>query len=182
MHASTETGRLLHEDHHRTIDLVNRVEAFLAETSDETVAAITSSAVRALLEDMHQFLAEELEPHFEFEEQAVFPIVRAGGAYALAAALVDEHAAIRPLARRVRAVCAQALQEGFDAEIWPVFRVFAEALADRMVFHLQKEETTLLQAIDAALGADGDRMLAKIYRTIIEDRRRQAINGMGTGA
>jgi hemerythrin-like domain-containing protein len=181
MHASTETGRLLHADHHRTIDLVNRVEAFVAETSDEIVAAV-APAVRALLEDMHQFLAEELEPHFEFEEQAVFPIVRAGGAYALAAALVEEHAAIRPLARRVRAVCARALQEGFDPETWPVFRVFAKVLADRMVLHLQKEETTLLQAIDAALGADGDRRLAKVYRTISEDRRRPAINGMGAGA
>lgn len=164
MHASTETGRLLHDDHRRTIDVLNRIDGFLAATGDARIVAADSAECSAFLGDLAHLLADEVGPHFDFEEQAIFPMLEARGAYALAGMLADDHARLRPLARRVAALCALALREGFEAETWLAFRAFAGDLAESLLRHFQVEETTMLTMIDRILDPPTDGALASAYR------------------
>lgn len=167
MHAVTETGHLLHEDHRRAIDILNCVEAFLKETSELQPASTASPNVRRLLNDL-RWLTGHLPPHFMFEERAIFPILEAGGADALTSALRQDHDVLRLLARRVGALCDLAIRDGFDAEAWPAFHAFAGDLAHILFMHLQTEETTMLEAVESALDREADRALAESYRLTVE--------------
>lgn len=167
MHASTETGRLLHDDHRRTIDVLSRIDGFLAATDDARIVAVDSAECSAFLGDLSHLLADEIGSHFDFEEQAIFPMLEARGAYALIGMLAEDHARLRPLGRRVAALCALARRDGFEAETWLAFRAFAGDLAESLLRHLEVEETTMLAMIDRILDPTTDRAFAAAYR----DRR-----------
>jgi hypothetical protein len=57
-----------------------------------------------------------------------------------------------------------ALKNDFEPETWLAFRGFARALVRDLIFHIQKEETSLLPAIEDALDAATDQRLAAAYR------------------
>ena len=162
MHTDSQTGQLLHDDHHRTIDLLNAFEAYIERTTEDRVPSF-DTADRALLASLGKELGQSFERHFVLEEQCLFPAIAAAGAYELTADLLADHDALRPLGRRFARLCALALREGFDEESWPVFRHFGRQLIDGLVLHIQKEETALLGAIDAVLTPAQDATLARAY-------------------
>lgn len=160
MHAKTETGRLLHDDHARTIDMLNRLEDFLERTEGAEAPPRADVDASALINALHRFLRDEIDQHFDFEEQKVFPVLEQTGAHELTAILTSEHAAMRLLAKRLRHLCALAVREGFDADSWLVFRFLSENLSERMFLHLQQEETALLGIVESALSPETDRLIA----------------------
>lgn len=162
MHTDSQTGQLLHDDHHRTIDLLNAFEAYIERTSEDDVPSLDPDG-RTLLATLGKELGQDLERHFLLEELALFPPIAAAGAYEMTADLMADHEALRPLARRLARLCALALREGFDEESWPVFRHFGHQLIDGLVLHIQKEETALLSAVDAVLTPAQDVALARAY-------------------
>lgn len=153
MHTDSPTGRILHEDHHRAIDWLNALEARLAFWTDDAPASPLGDPDRALLSALAEEFGEALEQHFALEEE-LFPAIAAAGAYELTADLAADHEELRPIARRFARFCALALREGFDEESWPAFRHFGQRLVEGLVLHIQKEETTLLAAIDALPAPD----------------------------
>lgn len=48
MHTDSQTGQLLHDDHHRTIDLLNAFEAYLERTTEDDIPRLDADG-RALL-------------------------------------------------------------------------------------------------------------------------------------
>ncbi|MGQ9367242.1 hemerythrin domain-containing protein [Azospirillum sp. ST 5-10] len=167
MHASTETGRHIHDDHDRTIAMINRLDAHIEAAEERGIPSLDDPEVRALVADLDALLDRELGPHFDFEERAVFPLLAERGAHDLVQHLGDEHAAMRPIGRRLQRYCALALAEGFDADSYGAFVHLAADMVGRLERHLQVEETALLGAVEAML-ADApelDRTLARTYRS-----------------
>lgn len=162
MHTDSKTGQLLHDDHHRTIDLLNAFEAYLERTTEDDIPHLDVDG-RVLLATLGKELGQDLERHFLLEEQWLFPPIAAAGAYEMTADLSTDHEALRPLVRRITRLCALALREGFDEESWPVFRHFGQQLIEGLVLHIQKEETALLSAVDAVLTPAQDVSLARAY-------------------
>ena len=85
MELNRQISRRLHEEHEATLALWSRVEASLAANRPD--AGLLKSAAAAL--------AEELERHFAFEEQELFPRLAAAGEADIGLLLADEHATIR---------------------------------------------------------------------------------------
>jgi hemerythrin-like domain-containing protein len=163
MHATSETGRLLHDDHRRMLAMMDRVEAFLAQHGNAPPRSVGNAADRAFLADFEAALAADIEGHFAFEEAFLFPLLVAAGAHALPEALLVDHDALRGLGRRLRQICHAALANGFDPEDWAVFAIFAGELVRRQEAHLETEEIALLGLVDDLLSPEEDRRLAALF-------------------
>jgi len=167
MHATTKTGRLVHDDHDRTTELLNRLEAHLKQAETRGIPPIADPEVRTLVGDLNGLLEHELGPHFDFEEQQLFPLVAEAGGHEMVQHLWDEHVAMRPVGRRLQRYCALALAEGFDEESYGAFVHFGWDLLEKLEHHLQVEETSFLMAVEALMLAnpDIDERIAGTYRS-----------------
>jgi hemerythrin-like domain-containing protein len=137
-----QVSRRLHEEHQATLALWTRVEASLA--SGKADAALMRSAAASL--------AEEIQRHFAFEETELFPRLVDAGEGDIAELLVEEHATIRAAGLRF---IAAARENPLDARLKPL----GLELAERLVSHVQKEEMSMLPALDDLLDEDTDQAL-----------------------
>ena len=144
-----QVNRRLHEEHVAVLALCARLEA--------TLAAGRSDA--ALMRDAAAALAGEVERHFAFEERDLFPRLNAGGEGDMVELLEEDHVAIRAVARRF-----MALVKGnpLDAELRPV----GLELAERLASHAQKEELSMLPALEDLLDEGTDHELAAVYAAL----------------
>jgi hemerythrin-like domain-containing protein len=138
-------SRRLHEEHAATLALWGRVEQMLA----------SGGLDRALLRDAAAALAGEVSRHFEFEESALFPRLATAGEGDIAELLCEEHAAIRAAAARFE----RALERGTESELKPL----AFEIAERIVAHVQKEEMSLLPALEDLIDEETDHELELAY-------------------
>jgi iron-sulfur cluster repair protein YtfE (RIC family) len=138
-----QVSRRLHEDHEATLALWARVEATLA--ARKTDAALMRAAAASL--------AEEIERHFGFEEKELFPRLAAAGEGDIAELLAEEHAAIRAAAGQF---IAGVRKDPLDQTL----RALGLELAERLVSHVQKEEMSMLPALEDLLDAQTDDALA----------------------
>jgi len=140
-----QVTRRLHEEHQATLVLWTRVEAALA--AGKADAALMRSAAAAL--------AGEIGRHFDFEESELFPRLAAAGEGDIAELLREEHAAIRAAAARFVALPKETLTKEIQ-------RLGLE-LAERLASHVQKEEMSLLPALEDLLDEETDHELAAAY-------------------
>jgi hemerythrin-like domain-containing protein len=138
--------RRLHEEHEATLALCSRLEASLAAGRSD--AALMRAAAAAL--------GGEVERHFAFEEAELFPRLAAGGEGDIAELLQEEHVAIRAAAARFIALVKE---NSFENEL----RVVGLELAERLASHAQKEEMSMLPALDDLLDEEVDHELASAY-------------------
>lgn len=128
------------------IALCGRLEASLGAGRPD--AALLRAALAAI--------DEEVERHFVFEEKELFPRLEDAGEGDLVELLLEEHAAVRDAAHRF---AAAARQDPPGAELRPAGFEFAERLAS----HAQKEEMSLLPALDNLLDEATDAELILGY-------------------
>jgi hypothetical protein len=114
---------------------------------------------RNLLEDLVSSL-EQVIRHNVFEETVLFPLPCDHGEGELAGLLTQEHVAIGPLARRPCGLAAELLAHGANPARWDEFRDVARDLVAEMLLHLQKEELSIVQRLDALLDVETDHRLA----------------------
>jgi len=138
--------RRLHEEHEATLALCSRLEASLAAGRSD--AALMRAAAAAL--------AGEVERHFAFEEAELFPRLAASGEGDIAELLQEEHVAIRAAAARF---IAAVKENPVAASLKPLGLEVAERLAS----HAQKEEMSMLPALDDLLDEEVDHELASAY-------------------
>jgi len=145
--SASQVSRRLHEEHVAVIALCGRLEASLASGTPD--AALLRAALSAI--------QDEVERHFVFEETELFPRLRESGEGDLVEMLVEEHATVRDAARRF---AAAATQVPYGAELRPAGLEFAERLAS----HAQKEELSMLPALDDLLdeATDAELMLGYV--------------------
>jgi len=138
-----QVSRRLHEEHQATLALWARLEASLA----------AGKADGALMRAAAASLADEIERHFAFEETELFPRLAAAGEGDIAELLIEEHEAIRAAGRRFIAVLKQN-------PVNPNLKSQGLELAERLVSHVQKEEMSMLPALDDLLDDETDEALA----------------------
>jgi DUF438 domain-containing protein len=138
-----QVSRRLHEEHQATLALWARVEAALA----------SGKADPALMRSAAASLADEIHRHFVFEERELFPRLAQAGEGVIAELLHEEHAVILDAAQRFIALVKE---EGHEKEI----KVLGLELAERLVSHVQKEEMSMLPALEDLLDDDADAELA----------------------
>jgi len=141
-----QVSRRLHEEHQATLALWARVEASLA----------AGKADAALMRAAAASLAEEIERHFGFEENELFPRLAAAGEGDIAELLQEEHVAIRAAGGRFIKL---SKEDSFTQEM----RTLGLELAERLVSHVQKEEMSMLPALDDLLDQETDDALAANY-------------------
>jgi hemerythrin-like domain-containing protein len=128
------------------IALCAKLEATLASGTPDP--AVISAALAAI--------ADEVERHFVFEEEELFPRLKDAGEGDLVDLLLEEHASVRDAARRFSAAARQTPP---GPDLRPAGLEFAERLAS----HAQKEEMSVLPLLEDLLDADTDAELIVGY-------------------
>jgi len=146
MQFKTQVSRRLHEEHDATFALWTRVQRMATQAGPET---------HALLRQALAALEGEIGRHFEFEEQALFPRLAAAGEGDIGELLTEEHGVIRAAAARMKSALAG---ERFDAA-----RTVALELSELILGHVEKEERSLLPAVDDVLDEATDEQLTMEY-------------------
>lgn len=162
----TRIGALLHEDHLATLRTLHDLDAFLGRHA-KAPPDLSQPAAREMLAGLRRTVADEVDRHFGFEEEHLFPRLAERGEGMIGEVLRQEHAVILPLARELcEAIAAAEANGGFDDAGWRRFRGRAAELVERETFHIQKEEMGLLAAISMLLDEAADAALAEEYAAL----------------
>jgi DUF438 domain-containing protein len=146
MEFNRHISRRLHEEHDATLALWGRVEASLAAGKHDLL----------LLKSAAGALAHELDHHFRFEERELFPRLAAAGEGDIGELLQEEHEVIREAGKRFIALVGE--DSAKDR-----IRILGLELAERLVAHVQKEEMSLLPALDDLVDEAADGELSAAY-------------------
>jgi hemerythrin-like domain-containing protein len=154
---SSQVSRILDEEHRNNIALLGKVEQAVSRAArfDPGLAGLIGQFARALEEDVDR--------HFIFEEEQLFPRMTEAGDGGMAALLTEEHAAIREVAAELLPLARQAAAGAIDEAGWGALRRNALELVERQVSHIQKETMALLPLLDDLLDEADDRELAFNY-------------------
>jgi hemerythrin-like domain-containing protein len=164
----TVIGDTLHEEHLRTLRILNALEMVLTGRAANRPIDVGDASCRRNLEDFIAAVDHDVTRHFSFEEDHLFPILRAAGATDMVDMLTHEHAVIRPMAEALRREIGRALEHGFEVAGWGRFRDATLELIERESFHIQKEEMGLIRALPRFLDAETESRLAEIYLRVAE--------------
>jgi hemerythrin-like domain-containing protein len=154
---SSQVSRILDQEHRTNIALLGKVEQAMSRASryDPALAGLIGQFVRALETD--------IERHFRFEEDQLFPRMTDAGDGGMVALLTQEHEAIREVAAELAPLAAQVAAGKIDEAGWSALRRNAQELIERQVSHIQKETMALLPLLDDLLEEADDRELAFGY-------------------
>jgi len=129
-----QVNRRLHEEHEAVIALCARLEIALAARKADAALLRTAAAA----------FEGEVERHFTFEDVELFPRLVAGGYGDLVALLEEEHVTIRAAAHAfIRLVK--------DGNLGLQAQVLGLEVAERLASHAQKEELSMLPALEEVL-------------------------------
>jgi hemerythrin-like domain-containing protein len=157
MNPSGQVCRILDEEHRSNLDLLGKIEQALARVPrhDPALAGLVGQFARAIEQD--------IERHFRFEEESLFPRMAEAGDGDMAGLLREEHEAIREVAAELLPLAHAAADGTIDEAGWTALRRNAMELIERQVAHIQKETMALLPLLDDLLDDDTDRELAFAY-------------------
>lgn len=158
--------RNLHEEHVAMLAVLERLEKLLTANGPGNPPDPADAGVAALLDDIATTLGGDVTHHYAFEEAHLFPRFAEFADPSIANMLQEEHEIIRPRAEHLVALIAVAKTDGFSADSWADFHETGGEVAEREVFHIQKEEMGFLPALDQILDADEDGALQMAYLEI----------------
>ena len=159
MNFSNRISQTLHDEHCATVALMERIEHLLTRHGRGNRPDANDRAVAQLLNEVAPAIEADIERHFTFEENRLFPYLDAAGASAIGAHLTEEHAAIRPLGLRLAALSRAAIA-GFDEASWDEFRKIGQEFCDRLTAHAHKEDMALLPLLEDTMDPETE---AKLY-------------------
>jgi len=154
---STQVSRILDEEHRSNLDLLGKIEQAMARTPR------FDPALGGLLGQLAHGMEHEVDRHFRFEEEQLFPRMTEAGDGGMAGLLTEEHEAIREVTGELLPLTRLAVQGTIDEAGWSTLRRTALELVERLVSHIQKETMALLPLLDDMLDAETDRELAFAY-------------------
>ena len=163
MQFSHQITRALHEEHEATINMIGKLETALLNKHRKSPPDVSERSVSDVLDELTAAVEVEMDQHFAFEEQELFPRLAASGDGDIGELLAEEHAVILPVGARLVALARAARPGGFDEGSWAEFHRLGGELVERLVAHVQKEEMALLPMLDDILDGDEDLDLANRY-------------------
>lgn len=157
-------SELLHREHLETLAVAGDLEA---RVEDRRAGPLDPADVgdRRRLEDLIGVARADIDRHYRFEEEVLFPRLAAAGLGPMVEVLVMEHDAVRAISGPLRAAAEAALDEGFTRTSWGAFREAVFDLVNSVSFHIQKEELGVIRQLATVLGAEADRELGRLYAT-----------------
>jgi len=162
MRFTNRVNQTLHDEHNATSALVRRVQQAIAGHRHAPPGA-DDHAVALLVKDLSGGAAAEVERHFAFEEQALFPYLDGMGDEAIGVQLTEEHNALRPLWTRLAALAREIATQGIDEARWSEFRRVGDALCAPMLAHVENEEMALLPLLEESMDAQTELRLHEEY-------------------
>ena len=162
MSFTNRISQALHEEHRATVALMERLEQLMVRFRRNPPNS-DDAAIAALLRDLTSGVESEVQRHFSFEEERLFPYLGAIGDEAIGAHLTDEHTIMRPIATHLAAMAREASAKGFDKRTWDEFQRVGQELCDRMLAHVQKEEMALLPLLEDNMDAETESQLVSEY-------------------
>lgn len=157
MSFSRQVAQALDDEHRANLDLLGRAERAFARAADPEVPALASRLVR--------HLEHEVDRHFGFEEEQLFPRMAEAGDGDLAALLTEEHESIREVAAELLPLARAAAAGTLPAAETATLKRLVLEIVERQVAHIQKETMALLPLLDDLLDDDTDRELTFAYAT-----------------
>lgn len=153
---------LLHREHMQTLAVAGDLEARVEDKRAGPID-IAEAEDRARLEALVRVADVDIDRHYRFEEEVLFPRLVAAGLGPVVDVLVMEHEAVRVIAGPLRSTAETALCQGFTPAGWRGFREGICDLVASVSFHIQKEELAIIRQLDTVLGADANRELGRLY-------------------
>lgn len=163
MELSSQVAGVLHDDHVRTMGVLDRLQGVLVQCRVDEVPDLDQFNIRMALDGLVVAVEGEIAGHFAFEEDSLFPRLTGAGECQLSEALGKEHTVILPLARRVSELARGGRTVGFTAETWREFHRCGQELIERLMSHIEKEEVGLLPLFDGVLSEEEDSDLSNQY-------------------
>lgn len=163
MDFDSQIAQMLHEDHQRTIALMNRLEDITTGRRAKNAPAQDDGPAMTLLADLHAELEATTDFHFKFEEDNIFPALTAIGDVAIPHILRQEHELLRNLSTFMLPLVQRIRENGFTETDWTEFRDLALELVERQIAHIQKEEMGLLPALANLFEEQRDSELVMLY-------------------
>jgi hemerythrin-like domain-containing protein len=157
-----DIGEMLHIEHLHTLAFANAIEARVFSGRNRPLDP-TDAADAVFIEELLATVDADIDRHFQFEEEVLFPRVNDAGLNEVTAMLVEEHAMIRTMAAELRSLALSARTDGPDPAQWAQFRDVAMDFIHAAMFHIQKEEMGVIRALSVMLGPDTARALAADY-------------------
>ena len=161
MNFSRQTSHALHADHLANLQLLGRAEQAFVRAP--RAGAGGDAELLGLLALLVRHLEHDIDRHFVFEEQELFPRLIEAGDGGIAGLLTEEHEAIRAVAAELLPLARAAPAAGLDVAGWEALKRGVLELVERLVSHIQKEEMALLPLLDDLLDDETDRQLAFAY-------------------
>lgn len=163
----SELGQILHEEHFRILVGICGLENRISGAAAGRPLDGTDPEDRGLLEGLLVSL-DQLIVHHAFEEKTIFPLIRGGGEGELTTLLSREHGVIEPWAQKLRMIAQEMIGHPASAEKWQAFKNAAAELIAELMWHLEKEELTVVQRLPSFLDTATDHELA--VRHLHEDQ------------
>ncbi|WP_167730481.1 hemerythrin domain-containing protein [Terasakiella sp. SH-1] len=152
-------SEILHREHQRTLQVLNALDGWQGKPQPDQLAPIEN-----LLKDVIDVTKSDVQDHYAFEEQHLFPVLRNNGADFMVNMLSGEHELIRPIAQALQSLSETALETGFTQESWAEFQTLSADFIGHETFHIQKEEMGLINAINAMFTPEEETPLIALYQ------------------
>lgn len=153
----------LNAEHTSTVALMQQLEQLAGKYGRDKAPDATDAAVRKLLNELVTWASTEIDRHFSFEEDRLFPLLAEGGNAEIGEHLTEEHKILRKLGTAICEQSREAMASGFDLPRWRAFRQTAQDLCGPMSAHAQKEDMALLPLLDESIDPTMEAQLYQDY-------------------
>ena len=163
MEHNSQTARMLHDEHMEEVAVLERLESVLHTHKITEPPSTEDTIIHSMLADVISSVDEQVNHHFVFEEEHLFPKLTELGEGGIGEFLKSEHRMIRETGGAVLEIARDAKENGFNAENWKNFHHAGRELIEWVVGHVQKEEMGLLPLVEQIIEEDDDMELAEAY-------------------
>ncbi len=158
-----QSSRRLHKEHQATLVLLRRFEHALSGHARTFPPAAADTEWETLVRTLAGALHHEIANHLQFEDEKLFPPLRAAGAAELVELLSEEHGEIRDVVSALMPLLHASLVAESNHRGWEPLKMLGLELCERLKNHIDREEGALLPALDATLDQAIDAMLIADY-------------------
>lgn len=152
-------AEILHNEHQRTLVVLDKLDGWRGKDMPADINQIAE-----LLNDLVEVAESDINQHYAFEEDHLFPILKVNGAEFMTNMLQGEHTIIRPIAQEVSELAQTALKDGFTPDTWARFQERSFEFIGHETFHIQKEEMGLINALNMMLSPEVEAPLIELYK------------------
>lgn len=161
MQLQRHISRRLHEEHMNALGLLEQFEQVLTGRKGSWPPPPNDPAWRAFSAKLTEALANEVAGHFALEENALFGRLTDAGNGDLVELLLEEHTTIRAVVGELLPLCARSTRgETVEPQTWQAIKTHGLELTERLGTHINKEELSLVPAVEELLDEETDRELA----------------------